>query len=159
VDKINQTNIGDWTVQELKKYLTDEFKQISFTDFSIKYIDKMKVNGRKKPAAYYNTALNSLKKYYKKENIFFSDITSREIRKWIESLSETARAKQLYPVIIKKLFDEGCLEHNDYDRNIIKIPNQPFKAVIIPDSDVPQKRSANIETKTHFVTLAAFRWL
>jgi integrase len=146
VDKINQTNIGDWTVQELKKYLTDELKQISFTDFSMKYIDEMRVNGRKKPAANYNTALNSLKKYYKKENIFFSDITSREIRKWIESLSGTARAKQLYPAIIKKLFNEGCLEHNDYDRNIIKIPNQPFKAVIIPDSEVPKKRSVDVET-------------
>ena len=52
----------------------------------------------------------------------------------------------MYPVLIKKLFEEGCLEYNDYDRNIIKIAGQPFRVVRIPDTDVPAKRSADVET-------------
>jgi len=144
VDKINQANIDKWTVRELKKYLTSESQSISFSDFSRKYIDKMIVSGRKKPAANYTTALNSLEAHYGKK-LYFSDITSKEIRKWIESLSMTARAKQMYPNTIKTMFEEGCLEYNDYDRNIIRIANRPFIAVKIPKADVPIKRSVNAE--------------
>ena len=144
VDKINQTNIENWTVQELKKFLTSESEAISFSDFSRKYIDNMIIAGRKKPAANYSTSLNSLEAYYGKK-LYFSDLTSKEIRKWIESLSGTARAKQMYPNAIKTMFDEGCFEYNDYDRNIIKISNRPFAAVKIPKADVPEKRSIEVE--------------
>ena len=122
IDKINNVNIENWTIQEIKKYLTAESEIVSFSDFAKKYIDKMIVAGRKKPARNYITALNSLEKHYGKK-IFFSDITSKELRKWIEGLEKrTARAKNMYPIIIKKLFDEGCLEYNDYGVNSTERP-------------------------------------
>jgi integrase len=146
INKLNDLNTESWTVKEVKEFITSETSSnISFSDFARKYIDKMIVSGRKKPASNYTCALNSLEKHYGK-SIFFSDVTSKELRAWIDTLSETKRAKNLYPVIIKKLFDEGCLEYNDYDRNIIKISGQPFRAVKIPDSDTPQKRTTNAET-------------
>jgi len=144
VDKINQTNIENWTVQELKKYLTSETGNISFSDFARKFIEKMQVDGRKRPAANYQTSLKSLESYYGKK-LNFSDITSRELKKWIDSLSGTARAKQMYPNAIKTMFDEGCMEYNDYDRNIIRISNRPFVSVKIPKADVPEKRSVDKE--------------
>jgi hypothetical protein len=52
----------------------------------------------------------------------------------------------MYPVIIRKLFDDGCMEYNDCDRNIVKISNQPFRAVRIPDNDIPKKRYADVDT-------------
>jgi hypothetical protein len=61
--KLNDFNIESWTVQEVKKFLTDETTEISFTDFAKAYIDKMLVAGRRKPAINYKTALNSLKKH------------------------------------------------------------------------------------------------
>jgi hypothetical protein len=67
------------------------------------------------------------------------------MRSWIESLSGTARAKKLYPATVKKLFDDGCLEYNDYDRDIMKIKNQPFKTVKIPNEEVPKKRFVEAE--------------
>ena len=140
VDKINRTNIENWTVQELKKYLTVGSENISFSDFARQYIDKMLVAGRKEPSVNYRSALKSFEKHYGK-NISFQDITSKELRNWIDSLSDTRRAKELYPILIKKMFEDGCMEFNDYDRNIIKIPNQPFRAVKIPKADIPQKRS------------------
>jgi integrase len=143
--KLNDFNIESWTVQEVKKFLTSETTEMSFTNFAKVYIDKMLIAGRRKPAINYKTALNSLKKHFGKENINFSEITSIELRKWIEGLSGTARAKNMYPNHIKKLFEDGCLEHNDYDRSIIRISNQPFKAITIPDSDVPKKRFAEPE--------------
>jgi len=144
VDKINQTNIDNWTVQELKKFLTSESQNISFSDFSERFIEKMLVAGRKKPAANYKCALNSLEAHYGKK-LYFSEITSKEIRKWIENISMTARAKQMYPNAIKTIFEEGCLEYNDYDRNIIRIANRPFMSVKIPRANVPEKRSVDAE--------------
>jgi site-specific recombinase XerD len=56
--------------------------------------------------------------------------------------------------LIKKLFGDGCLEYNDYDRNIIRIPGQPFKPVQIPDGDTPQKRTANVDTIRKIVAVS-----
>lgn len=52
------------------------------------------------------------------------------------------------------MFEAGCLEYNDYDRNIIRIQNQPFKAIKIPKADIPKKRaeSADIIRKILTVT-------
>lgn len=138
--KINDLNIDTWNVKELKEFLSSDNKDISFSDFSIQYIEKMEVSGRKKPAANYRTALNSLENFIGRK-LFFSDVTSKNIRNWIESLKNTARAKELYPISIKKLFDEGCFEHNDYERNIIKISHQPFKVIKIPSSDTAKERN------------------
>ncbi|MDR2040850.1 MAG: site-specific integrase [Tannerella sp.] len=145
VEKLNKIDIRKWEVGEIKKFLTSESEGLSFTGFAEEHIRKMKAAGRKKPAANYTSALNSLKRHMKKENIFFHEITAKTLGAWIESLSGTARAKNMYPVIIKKLFDDGCMEHNDYDRDIIRIKHQPFRAVKIPDADVPDKRSAEVE--------------
>jgi site-specific recombinase XerD len=139
-DSLANINTEQWTANEIKKFLLQDKDNISFTDFSDKYIAAMKNDERYKSAENYKTALNSLKKHFGKENIFFSDITSHELRRWIKSLSGTKRAKSLYPVLMKKMFEDGCLEYNDYDRSIIRIQNQPFKATEIPNSDLPEKR-------------------
>ncbi|MDR0732836.1 MAG: site-specific integrase [Dysgonamonadaceae bacterium] len=145
MQRLNDLNIETWTVKDIKQLLTADTSNISFSDFARKYIDKMHVAGRRKPANNYTTALNSLEKYHGR-NIYFSDITSKELRKWIESLSGTKRAKNMYPNLIKKLFEEGCMEYNDYDRNIIRVSNQPFRPITIPDSDIPRKRATDAET-------------
>ena len=142
VEKLNRTDVRKWTVGEIRKFLMEDSEDISFIGFAEKYIRKMVNDGRTKSAANYAGAVNSLKRYIGSEEISFSEITSRTIRKWIESLSETARAKNMYPIIIKKLFEEGCLEYNDHDRDIMRIRNQPFKTVRIPHADVPAKRYA-----------------
>ncbi|MDR2057117.1 MAG: phage integrase SAM-like domain-containing protein [Dysgonamonadaceae bacterium] len=144
-NKLNNLNIESWTVGEIKQFLAADTADISFSDFARSYIDKMRVAGRRKPASNYMCALNSIEKHYGK-SISFSDITSKELRAWIENLSDTKRAKNMYPATIKKLFDEGCMEYNDYDRNIFKISNQPFRLIKIPDADTPQKRSTDAET-------------
>jgi site-specific recombinase XerD len=141
IDRMNEINSENMSVQEIRKFLTNDSKQISFVKFANAWIDKMEVAGRKQSAANYRAALHSLMGFCGKKELMFSDITSIVIRKWIESLSETRRAKQMYPKAIKKMFEDGCLEYNDYDNNIIKVKNQPFRAVKIPFADVPDKRS------------------
>ena len=145
IDKINNLNVENLTVQELKKILINDPNSISFSKFARNYIGKMYVDKRTKSAVNYKTALHSLEIYYGKE-IFFHDLTSFHIKKWIEKLKNTARAKQMYPTMISKIFEEGCNEFNDYDRDILRVKNQPFRNVKIPQSDLPKDRFADIET-------------
>jgi integrase len=144
VDRINSVDITFWTVQELKEFLTVDSDNISFSGFARDYIGRMRDDGREGPANNYEAALRSLEGYYG-GSVGFSDITSKVLREWIRSLSRTKRAKQMYPVNVKRMFEEGCLEFNDYERNIIRISTQPFRAVKIPQSDVPDKRSVGID--------------
>jgi integrase len=145
IDRIKNVSISEWTVQELKEFLISK-GDISFSDFARKYIDGMRNEGRDGQANNYTAALNSMEAHFKTKDVSFYAITSKKLREWIDSLSETKRAKQMYPIIIKKLFNEGRLEYNDYDRNVIRIQNQPFMAVKIPGADVPNKRSIEIDS-------------
>jgi len=146
VEKLSNTNTENWTASDIKKLLLSDSVEYSFTDFSKKYILKMKLSGRRKPASNYETSVNSLLKYYGKEKLNFSEITSKKLIGWIESLSNTKRVKNLYPICIKKIFEEGCNEYNDYDNDIIRIKNRPFKVVKIPAIEASGKRYADAET-------------
>ncbi|MDR0830815.1 MAG: site-specific integrase [Prevotellaceae bacterium] len=145
--KLNMINSEYMTVGEIRKYLEKkDANNLSFTDFAEKFISGMRNDFRDKSAGNYKVALNSLKKYYRKENIAFSEITRKDLQQWIKSLEKTARVKQLYPVCIKKMFDEGCDEFNDDERNIVRITNQPFRKLKIPRADTPKERYAEVET-------------
>lgn len=141
IGKLAEYNSESWTAKEIKNLLLSDKQGISFSKFADKYIGKMYNEHRDKSVANYRTAIRSLSLFLGTNDIMFSDITSSTIRKWVDALSHTKRAKNMYPICIQKLFEEGCLEYNDYDKNIIKIPHQPFRAVKIPKVDVPEPRA------------------
>lgn len=136
-EMLNAVNLDD--VNQMIEYLTLS-KEVSFTEFSHWYIRNESKKGRDKTMANYLTALRSFQDFLKKDEILFSDITSNIIKKWIEKLEDTKRAKQMYPNCIKKLFKEGQLEYNDYDNGVIRIKHEPFKKVKIPPADQTQKK-------------------
>lgn len=139
-NKLNQVNTDNWTVQEVVSYLTSDSSEISFTDFCTEYINDMICNDRENPASNYRVAINNLKKF-SKEELYFSDITSKLINDWIKSLSKTTTAKNSYPSCISTMFSAGQTKYNNYDKNIIRIPNRPFKAVTIPPKEKALKRA------------------
>jgi integrase len=106
----------------------------------------MHLAGRIKSTRNYQTALNSLLNFLGKQDLNFSELTSKKIREWIEFLSDTNRAKNMYPHAISKMFDEGCKEYNDYDNNIMRISNQPFRVIEIPAIETPEKRTTDANT-------------
>ncbi|MDR3266894.1 MAG: site-specific integrase [Tannerella sp.] len=144
-EKLNKIDYKSMTIQELKKFLTTDSDRISFSAFARKFIHKMREANRWKPAKNYDVALRSFESFMKSEDVLFSDINSKKLTAWIESISHTARAKQMYPVSIKRMFEVGLIEYNDYDNDVILIKNQPFRSVIIPEADVPKKRFVNVE--------------
>lgn len=136
----NAENLNTWSVKEVVDFITLENQKIPFIPYCQQFIDKMVNEGREKSASNYKCAKKSFEAFFGKD-INFQDITSFGLTDWIKSLKKTARAKQTYPKAIKTIFDAGCLEFNDYNRNNIRIPSRPFMGVKIPKHDLPEKRA------------------
>lgn len=139
-EKLNREDIDNWTVKEVVHFLSQGKENISFSNYCTDFINKLINEGRGKSASNYQCAVKSFELEFG-QKVAFQNITSKMIIEWIGKLSNTARAKSSYPKAIKAIFESGCLEYNDYDRNIIKIPNQPFRSVKIPKADTPKKRA------------------
>ena len=78
-----------------------------------------------------------MERFAKKDDIMFSNLTSSFLNRWIESLSETNRCKEQYPVCIREVYKAAMREFNDEELGIDKL-NNPWAKVKIPKSDVPQ---------------------
>jgi site-specific recombinase XerD len=146
IQRLNNIDVRAWTVNDIKTFLTENNTGLSFTDFADNYIKQMISDNRDNSAQNYKAAINSLKRFTRKENLLFSDITANTLREWIRSIAHTKRAKNMYPVLIRRIFDEGRRKLNDYDRNIIRITNHPFETVRIPYAEVPKKRTSDKAT-------------
>jgi len=142
LNKLNFIDSRKWTVQEIIDFLNRDSEYIIFSDFCKLFIDRMKKEGRGKSASNYQCAVNSFENYFGKK-ISFQEITKKKLQEWIATMHGTARAKEAYPNSIKAIFNAGCNEYNDYDRDIIRIKNRPFFNLEIPDSDTPEKRAVN----------------
>ena len=151
--KLNMEDISSWSIQDVIKFIQQGNTSIAFIPYCESYIADMINKGRERTAKNYQTALNAFIINFGSK-ISFQEITSKELTKWILTLMAKPRAKEMYPVCIRAMFDAGCLEYNDYDRNIIRIQNQPFKTVKIPKADIPKKRaeSSDIIRKLLMVT-------
>lgn len=139
-DRLNREEIGNWTVDEVVDFITSGSTKIPFIPYCQKFIDNMINEGRGKSASNYRCAKVSFEEYFG-NSITFQDINTKGLNSWIKSLNHMARAKETYPKAIKTMFDAGCLEYNDYNRNIIRIPSRPFMGVKIPKHDLPEKRA------------------
>lgn len=144
IKKLNDVNVSRWSAIDIRDFLISESTDISFSEFARRYVEHLRELNRDSSASTYLSATNSIEKFYGRE-ILFSDLTARNITRWIRRLEETTgRAKRLYAVILKKIFEEGCLEYNDYDNDIIRIKNQPFRGVVIPKQEPPRRRYAPV---------------
>ncbi len=55
------------------------------------------------------------------------------------------RMVSLYMGSIRHLFNEAKKKYNDYDRNVIRIPNSPFENLEIPKQEATRKRALSVE--------------
>lgn len=155
ITKLNrEDNVDDWTLEDVVKFITDGDTKISFYDYCNTFITSMQKEGRDKSAEGYDCAVKSFKKHFG-ERVMFQDINSKQIREWIKSMSDTARAKEAYPKAIKAIFESGCLEYNDYDKNLMRIPNRPFHGVVIPKANRSKKKATDAENILKVLTVEA----
>lgn len=112
--RLNRENIENWSAKDVVKFITNENEQIPFYPFCNQFISKMINNNRERTAKNYNIALNSFRAFFG-ENINFQDIKSMKVKQWIETLKNTARAKEMYPTLINtcliniKVKETSCL--------------------------------------------------
>ena len=142
--QLNVVDTYNWSSSEIVKYLLTGNEDISFTDFALERIDKMIQSGHERTSRNYKWALKHLQRYAGDEQIMFSRLTSSFLNRWIETLGNTSRCKEKYPVCMREVFKAAMKEYNDEEAGYIRIKN-PWCNVTIPKSDTADKRAIDVE--------------
>ena len=143
-ERLNAVEITTWTDNEVVSYLQNIDEDISFSKYARKYERDMAVyRGMERNSRNYKWAYQSLEKYAGTNDIKFSKMTTKFIQDWMKTLEKTSRAKEMYPICIRMMYNAAMEEYNDYDKNIIRIKLQPFRKIAIPKADVPEKRAVS----------------
>ena len=137
---LNRIDTQNWTVKEIVDYIQKGKDGISFSMYARKHIEKMKARGQERTSRDYKWALYSLEKFAGDNEIKFSQLTYSFLSRWIDSLSQTARSKNKYPINIRQIHKAAMLEYNDEERGIQLITN-PWPKITIPKEDTPNKRA------------------
>lgn len=149
-EKLNKVNIEHWTAKEVAEYLTKEDEDICFSDYARKHIDRMIDKGEQRNARNYELALQHMERFAGTTRVMFSHLTSSFVNKWIESLAQTHRAKEMYPICMRQVFKAAQVEMNDYDNGIIRIKTNPWVKVKIPKADRTEKLAITPEACREF---------
>ena len=145
MDRLNRVNTENWTARDIADYLTTGTEDISFSQYARKYISGLVNMNRERTAKNYSLALRSLEEFTGLDNIMFSHMTSHIVKMWIDSLEQTHRAKEMYPICMRQVFKAAILEYNDYDTGMIRIKTNPWIKVKIPEADRTEKRAITPE--------------
>lgn len=138
-EKLNKVNIENWTAKEVAEFLTKESEDICFSEYARKHIDRMIDKGEQRNARNYELALQHMERFAGTTKVMFSHLTSNFVNRWIESMEQTHRAKEMYPICMRQVFKAAQVEMNDYDNGIIRIKTNPWVKVKIPKADRAEK--------------------
>lgn len=149
-ERLNKKNIEHWTAKEVVDFLVSGNDDICFSDYAREHINRMIDNGQERNAKNYKLALQHLERFYGTTKVMFSTLTSMQVNKWIKSLEQTHRAKEMYPICMRQVFKAAQLEYNDYDTGIIRIKTNPWVKVEIPSADRAEKLAITPEACREF---------
>ena len=149
-DRLNRTDVTLWDVKEVIEYLMKADEEVCFSEYAQTYISKIEREGRLRTAKNYKLAVAHLERYFGSNKIMFSQLTSTVLKKWIESLSQTNRAKEMYPTCVRQVFKQAITELNDEEKNIIRIKFNPWLKIKIPKSDGTVQRAISAEACREF---------
>ena len=149
-ERLNKKNIENWTVAEVAEYLQKGDDDICFSNYARAYISKMIDGGQERTARNYELALQHLDRSAGTTKAMFSHLTSQFVHKWIKSLEQTHRAKEMYPICMRQVFKYAVLEYNDYDNEVIRIKTNPWVKVQIPKADRTEKLAITPEACREF---------
>lgn len=156
-----QVELNHYTLEDIVEYLNGEREKtqpIDFIQFSKEWLRATNIKGAKN----YMSAMNSLVAYIGKEHLDINKITTSFLSGFMEYLNQrrqerilmlqqakkripSNRATSLYMGSIRHLFNEAKRKYNDYDRNIILIPNSPFDNFKVPKQEATRKRAIHFD--------------
>ena len=149
-DMINRNDVSQYTVSELIKFLLNSETEVSFSEYASQFTARMESEGHERTAKNYRLAVNHLERYLGTNRIMFSQLTSAVLKKWIEHLSQTNRAKEMYPTCIRQIFKKAIIELNGEERGVMRIKFNPWLKIQIPKSDTTLKRAISAEACREF---------
>lgn len=149
-DKINRKDISAFTMKELIEYLTMDEGEQCFSEYAQLHIRRMEQRGQIRNAKNYKLAVQHIERYIGTNRVMFSHLSSAVLKRWIESLAMTNRAKEMYPVCVRQIFKAALLELNDEERGIVRIKFNPWLKVQIPKSDNGVQRAISAEACRDF---------
>jgi len=149
-DRLNRVNTTLWSINEVVDYLLKIEEEANFSDFARASIAHMIDDGHGRNAKNYQLAVNHLERYLGSNRIMFSQLTSTVLNLWIESLSKTNRAKEMYPTCVRQIFKKALTELNDEERGVIRVKFNPWLKVSIPKSDTTAKLAISAEACREF---------
>lgn len=142
---LNQKDTSNWDVFQIVEYLTTSQTELCFSEYAQLHIARMINKGQDRNAKNYKLAVSSLELSFGTNRVMFCDLTSLRVNRWIASLSHTRRAKEMYPVCIRMIFNAAIKEYNDYDRGNIRITTNPWMKVEIPTAETAEKKAVSPE--------------
>lgn len=150
-----------FTLSDIVDYIQSEKERntpIDFIQFCKQWIETTEVKGKRN----YQSAFNAFISFLRKDKLNTDQVTKLLMLEFMEYLNKR-RSKQvtelqrkgkripsnrmvsLYMGSIRHLFNEAKKKYNDYDRNIIRIPNSPFENLEIPKQEATRKRALSSE--------------
>jgi integrase len=153
------------TVDDVVEYVTAIDKKqfnLNFIEFGEYLISRMKQEGNLGNASAYQTALNSLKRFAKSDNIDIREINSDFLIRYKDYLrtepnqcnitaakrkilSKGDGAYSTYARTIRAIFNQARAQYNDEDTGIIHIAHYPFKKIKIKEAPRKPREALTIE--------------
>lgn len=148
--KLNAADTRNWTSRMVVDFLQNGDEDLCFSDYARQHIDRLIDNGQARNARNYELALRHMERFFGTTKVKFSQLTSTNMTKWIKTMEQTNRAKEMYPVCMRQVFRAAIVEYNDYDTGQIHIKTNPWIKVKIPQADRPEKRAISAEDCRRF---------
>ena len=148
--RLNEQPIAQWTLKEVLAFLQTEESDASFSDYAKVHIARMVNEGHERNSKNYKLAVAHLERYMGTTQIMFSYLTTAVLQRWIGTLSQKKRAKEMYPVCVRQIFKAALIELNDEERGVCRVKFNPWLKIQIPKSDTAEQRAISAEACREF---------
>ena len=147
------------SVEQVVEYMQNYNKnngvfELDFIAFGRQVVADTMAAGRVGTARSYETAINALVRYLKRDTLSIHEVTVKlltDFCNWVReqparpNREKRDRAPSLYLGNIRILHNKAKAAYNDEDAGIIRIPLSPFKRFHVPRQPLTRKRSITIE--------------
>ncbi len=145
IERLNGIDISHMTAKEVKDLLRSGADVCSFSEFALRYTERLCNRGQLGTWKAYTTAVKSLERFVGSSRILFSSLTYGVLSAWIDSLENTRRAKSLYPTCIRQIFNEAYTLRDDPTERMSLLPLNPWTKIGIPEKELSEKRAVPAE--------------
>lgn len=148
--RLNLQDTSNWSVKEVVAFLSTAESDVNFSDYAKLHIARMINEGHERNAKNYKLAVAHLERYMGTTQVMFSYLTTAVLQRWIGTLAQKKRAKEMYPVCVRQIFKAAILELNDDERGITPIKFNPWPRVKIPKSEKAEQLAISAEACREF---------